>query len=167
MKIWHFSLLSTIRPWTENLPSAFSMIHVVARWSMIIININNTSSSSSHVSSSWYLLRWSTTSHCDQSFKITITAGVRGPSRVCDEQRELSWNSGNFFQNSGNFSRNSGTFLGIPVKLQFLVFGWDFLLGRKIGCKNAKRNGQLVCSVRKLWLIDKRSRRRYDVYQPP
>ena len=146
MKIWHFSLLSTIRPWTGNLPSVFSMIHVDARWksftSTTLLHHHN-------FSSSWYLLGWSTASHCDQSFKITITAGVRGPSRVCDEQRELSWNSGNFSQNSGNFSRNSGTFLGIPVKLQFLVFGWDFLLGRKIGCKNAKRNGQLVCSVRK------------------
>ena len=88
-------------------------------------------------------------SHCDKSFKIVITAGVRGPSRVCDEQRKLSWNSGNFSQNSGNFSRDSGNFSRVSGEIAIFSFGLAFLLGRKIGCKNAKRNGQLVCSVRK------------------
>ena len=80
-------------------------------------------------------------SHCDKSFKIAITAGVRGPSRVCDEQRELSWNSGNFSQNSGNFSRDSGNFSRVSGEIAIFSFGLAFLLGRKIGCKNAKRNG--------------------------
>ena len=76
----------------------------------LTININNTSS---HFSSSWYLLRWSTMSDCDKFFKIVITVGVRGPSRVCDEQRELSRNSGIFIQT---------IFLGIQVLVSKLCY---------------------------------------------
>ena len=51
------------------------------------------------------ICRWSKMITFWSIFQI-ITVGVRGSSRVCDEQRELS-------RNSGIFSRNLGIFLKI------------------------------------------------------
>ena len=122
-----FPIFSIIQPWTENLPSVFSMIHVVVRWSKIIIDIviaiiKLFSLHDIFFDDQQHFLQITTTTHIMifrwskmwSIFQI-ITVGIRGSSRVCDEQRELSWNSGFFPQKSSIF-----------LKI-FSGFGWNFL----------------------------------------